>query len=272
MAQLISLDLIRMDGGTQPRQGIDWEVAYEYGDLMAEGVKLPPVTVFYDGSDYWLADGFHRVHAANSQDIAEIAADVIQGTLEDAQWFSFGANKSHGLMRSNDDKQRSVQAALQHPKCAGLSDRAIAKHVGVNNATVSAWRKKLSVENQQMPKKRTVTRKGKTYEQDTTNIGKKAETAQPQAPAAPAQPAPALQREEPQVPPAQQHQPEPEPSDSHDLEVFRFHLLGIIETPLTARLLADEITDSPEADETRELIRRAHEFLAAVTAGTSARR
>lgn len=261
MAQAIQIDLIRMDGGTQPRQGIDWEVAYEYGDLMADGVKLPPVTVFYDGSEYWLADGFHRVHAAKSQDIPEITADVLQGTLEDAQWYSFGANKSHGLMRSNDDKQRAVQAALRHPKCMGLSDNQIAKHVGVNQTTVSAWRKKLET-TYGIPKSTARTgADGRTI--NTANIGKQSST---QASTAPAQPAPAPQRVEPQAPPEPQDQPEPEPSDSHDLQVFRLHLLGIIETPLTARLLAAEITDSPEANETRELIRRANEFLTAVIA------
>ena len=265
MAQLISLDLIRMDGGTQPRQGIDWEVAYEYGDLMADGVKLPPVTVFYDGAEYWLADGFHRVHAAFSQEIAEIQAEVIQGTLEDAQWFSFGANKSHGLMRSNDDKQSAVQAALRHPKCAGLSNVQIAKHVGVDEKTVRAWRDKL-VGTSELPK--STTRKGADGRTiNTANIGKsKAEPISTQASTAPAQPAPAPQRVEPQAPPAPQYQPEPESSDSHDLEVFRLHLLGIIETPLTARLLADEITNSPNASETIELIRRAHEFLTSIKA------
>lgn len=260
MAQAIQLDLIRMDGGTQPRQGIDWEVAYEYGDLMADGVKLPPVTVFYDGSDYWLADGFHRVHAAFSQEIAEISAEVLQGTLEDAQWYSFGANKSHGLMRSNDDKQRAVQAALRHPKCAGLSDGAIAKHVGVSQPTVSAWRAKLNPTHKLYES----TRKGSDGRTiNTANIGKQSST---QASTAPAQPAPAPQREEPQAPPEPQDETEPESSDSHDLEVFRLHLLGIIETPLTARLLADEITNSPNASETIELIRRAHEFLTSIKA------
>jgi transposase-like protein len=264
MAQAIQLDLIRMDGGTQPRQGIDWEVAYEYGDLMADGVKLPPVTVFYDGSEYWLADGFHRVHAAFSQEIAEIQAEVIQGTLEDAQWYSFGANKSHGLMRSNDDKQRAVQAALRHPKCVGLSNVQIARHVGVSRQTVDGWRKKLEASCQVSKiDKRTVTRNGTTYQQNTANIGKQSST---QSSTAPAQPAPAPQRVEPQAQPAPQYQPEPESSDSHDLEVFRLHLLGIIETPLTARLLADEITNSPNASETIELIRRAHEFLTSIKA------
>jgi transposase-like protein len=260
MAQSINIDLIRMDGGTQPRQGIDWEVAYEYGDLMAEGVKLPPVTVFYDGSEYWLADGFHRVHAAGAQELAEIQADVLQGTLEDAQWYSFGANKSHGLMRSNDDKQRAVQAALRHPKCAGLSDNQIAKHVGVSQPTVGAWRAKLDPTYKLYKSTRTGA-DGRTI--NTANIGKQSST---QTSTAPAQPAPAPQRVEPQATPEPHYQPEPELSDSHDLQVFRLHLLGIIETPLTARLLAAEITDSPEANETRELIRRANEFLTAVIA------
>lgn len=266
MTQAINIDLIRMDGGTQPRQGIFWEVAYEYGDLMAEGVKLPPVTVFYDGAEYWLADGFHRVHAAKLQEIATLAADVIQGTLEDAQWYSFGANKSHGLMRSNDDKQRAVQAALKHPKCAGLSDRAIAKHVGVDQKTVGTWRAKLSEE---LPKidKRTVTRNGATYEQNTSNIGKSRADTQPmhgEQSQAEAQPAPEPQRAERDTPPEPKTQNLADEGFASDLEVFQIHLRGIIETPLTARLLADEITNSPTASETRELIRRAYEFLTSI--------
>lgn len=275
MAQAIQIDLIRMDGGTQPRQGISWEIAYEYGDLMAEGVKLPPVTVFYDGSEYWLADGFHRVHAAKSQDIADITADVFQGTLEDAQWYSFGANKSHGLMRSNDDKQRAVQAALRHPKCAGLSDRAIAKHVGVSHPTVSQWREKLSGKDCQIGiDKRTATRNGTTYEINTSNIGKSRADTQPmyrEQAQAEAQPAPEPHRAERETPPEPETVTDAGEGFASDLEVFQIHLRGLVETPLTARLLADEITDSPTASETRELIRRAHEFLTAVIAGTSAR-
>jgi transposase-like protein len=274
MAQPLQLDVIRMDGGTQPRQGISWEVVYDYGDLMEDGVKLPAVTVFYDGSDYWLADGFHRVHAAKLQELAEINADVIQGTLEDAQWYSFGANKSHGLMRSNEDKQRAVQAALKHPKCAGLSDRAIAKHVGVNNATVSGWRKKLVVEIQQQDT-RTGT-DGKTYKASSNQKRKSAKAAEPQRaaaetlsqeqPQAESQPAPEPKREEYPV-----NHNQPEPQDSDDLRVFEYHLRGILETQLTARLLAEEITSSPAATTINSLVERVHEFLIDVKANAAAR-
>lgn len=58
--------LLRRDGGTQPRAAINLDVACEYGDAMKSGAKFPPVVAFYDGTDYWLADGFHRVEGAFS--------------------------------------------------------------------------------------------------------------------------------------------------------------------------------------------------------------
>jgi hypothetical protein len=55
---------IRLDGGTQPRAVLDFEAIEDYAEAMGAGMKFPPVVVFYDGENYWLADGFHRVKAA----------------------------------------------------------------------------------------------------------------------------------------------------------------------------------------------------------------
>lgn len=60
----LELSLIRTDGGTQPRAGLNPELIDEYAKAMTEGAKFPPVTVFYDQISYWLADGFHRLEAA----------------------------------------------------------------------------------------------------------------------------------------------------------------------------------------------------------------
>lgn len=260
----LPLDRIRTDGGTQPRLGIDYDVAYGYGDLMAEGVKFPPVTVFYDGENYWLADGFHRYHAAFAQEMTEIAADVIQGTIEDAQWFSFGANKAHGLMRSNDDKQRAVKAALQHPKCVGLSNVQIARHVGVDEKTVRSWREKLNLTSE-VPKSNLRTGSdGRTI--NVANIGKKQAEPPPMGPPITSQYQPPLPRPTPE--PACQSEPE----DSEDLAMFVRHLRGLLETQLTDTLLADEITSSPFANQILNELERAHEFLTSVQACATARR
>lgn len=181
---------IRMDGGTQPRAELDESVIEDYQDAITDGEKFPPVDLFFDGECYWLADGFHRVKATQRAGLLDIDALIHMGTREDAQWFSYAANKSHGLRRTNADKQRAVQAALRHPDGANKSDRAIADHIGVDHQTVANWRKKMSVEVRQSTEREG--RDGRAY-----NIGKRAssESAAPiasaptQAEAAPAPPA-----------------------------------------------------------------------------------
>lgn len=85
----LPLAAIRTDGGTQPRAEISDEIVDEYTEALED---LPPVTVFYDGTTYWLADGFHRFRAHEKAGRPKIAADVKQGTLRDAVLFSVGAN------------------------------------------------------------------------------------------------------------------------------------------------------------------------------------
>lgn len=187
MSTLLAISEIRTDGGTQPRATINSDAIADYMDSMMRGAVFPPLDVFYDGSYYWLADGFHRLKAAEQSSFSLLDCDVHQGTREDAQWFSFAANKANGLRRTNEDKQRAVKAALAHPLGAGKSDHQIAEHVGVDVKTVGNWRAKL-VPSMEIPQMRTVIRNGSTYQQNTANIGKR--------PAPEAQPAVRLTRNE----------------------------------------------------------------------------
>ena len=126
-------EYIRLDGDTQPRAKIDQAVCDDYGERMKAGEKFPPIDVFFDGEDYWLADGFHRVRAYVMAVPGEaIECNVFQGSLQDAQWHSYSVNKTHGLRRTNEDKKRAVQAALAHPEAADKSNVQIADHCGVD--------------------------------------------------------------------------------------------------------------------------------------------
>ena len=137
----LMIDKIRTDGDTQSRAHIDEEVVAEYAAHYQNDTALPPVLVFYDGSDYWLAEGFHRLHAALRAGLTELPFEVRKGTREDAAWASAGANQAHGLRRTNADKRRAVEMALALK--ADLSDRAIAEHVGVGHPMVADVRDQL---------------------------------------------------------------------------------------------------------------------------------
>jgi hypothetical protein len=127
--------------------------------------------VFYDGSDYWLADGFHRVEAAKSLGLVEIAADIRQGTRRDAVLYSVGANTSHGLRRTNEDKRRTVMMLLNDEEWRGWSDNRIAQLCGVSQPFVSSMRSSLITV---ISDPRTYTdRWGNVSTMNTANIGQR---------------------------------------------------------------------------------------------------
>ncbi len=102
--------------------------------------------VFYDGTYFWLCDGFHRAEAANGAGLTEIAAIVKQGTRRDAVLYSVGANAKHGLRRTNADKRRAVMTLLEDSDWSHWSDREIARHCQVDHKTVGKLRATLTGE------------------------------------------------------------------------------------------------------------------------------
>lgn len=159
---------IRTDGGTQSRDGINSYTVAEYADEMRSGAAFPPIVVFYDGSEYWLADGFHRVHAAQATMIKEMPAEIRQGSQRDAILYSVGANHNHGLRRTNDDKRRAVSRLLNDAEWVQWSDREIAEKCNVTHPFVAKLRMGLSGNGFQIERK--VSRNGTTYQQNISNI------------------------------------------------------------------------------------------------------
>jgi len=123
--------------GMQVRAHLCEETVQEYVEAMAAGAKFPPVIVFHDGTNYWLADGFHRLEAWNRNGVQNVKTEVKEGSRIDALKFAFSANNSHGLRMSNEDKRNAVKIAYENRKELGLPDvpaaNLIAGIVGVNN-------------------------------------------------------------------------------------------------------------------------------------------
>lgn len=194
----LNLNAIRIDGGTQSRVEINNEAVSDYAEAVKVGIEFPPVIVFHDGADHWLADGFHRFHAHKQAGKASIPADIRAGTVRDAILFSLGANCTHGLRRSNADKRKAVQTLLADPEWAEWSDSKIAQACGVDHKTVAAHRASILGNSQDASAVRSVERAGKKYRQDTSQIGKKTPGRSPITP----QSAPPAPVQAPAVPPA----------------------------------------------------------------------
>ena len=160
----LSIAKIRLDGGTQTRESRDEETVAEYAEAMRGNATFPPVVVFHDGTDHWLADGFHRVDAAVSVGKKSIQVDVRQGTRRDAILFSVGANAAHGLKRTRADMRRAVTVLLTDEEWSHRSDRWIATQCGVSDKTVASVRKSIIAELPQCPTEPTrTTSDGREY-------------------------------------------------------------------------------------------------------------
>lgn len=144
--KLIEIANIRRDGGTQPRTELSNDVVTDYAEAMKKGAEFPPVTVFFDGNEYWLADGFHRVQAKWMEGIKGVSAEVHVGTQRDAILYAVGANATHGLRRTNADKHNAVVRLLRDNEWSQWSNREIARQCQVDEKTVRNIRKKLGAD------------------------------------------------------------------------------------------------------------------------------
>jgi hypothetical protein len=160
---------IRIDGGTQARKSLNQDVVNEYAQQMQDGAIFPPVVVFNDGSDLWLADGFHRYFAHRQNGELEIEVEIHQGTVDDATLYAIGATRKRGLPFNREDLKEIIARIVKHPVWGTWPTRKVADLIGCSAMTVS--RVKSSIE--EAPKSVSyTTRQGTQTVMDTSSIGK----------------------------------------------------------------------------------------------------
>ncbi len=140
--QALNIDLIQ-DGGAQMRVEMSDQTIADYAEELITGTIFPPIIVYFDGEDYWLADGFHRVEAARKVEHESIEAEIRGGSDRDAILHGIGANARHGLRRSQADKRQAVEALLRDPEWCKWSDRRVAKVANVDHKTVGKIRREV---------------------------------------------------------------------------------------------------------------------------------
>lgn len=159
--QEIPLDQINLFGGTQTRVKTNDDAVESYAEEMARGTVFPPISLYFDGSTYWLADGFHRYLATKRNGTPVIAAEVQPGGRTEALRHALGANATNGIYRTNGDKRHAVEIALE--EWPELANTVLAEICKVSVELVRGCRQQMQKAGR-IPEVVTVTgRDGKNY-------------------------------------------------------------------------------------------------------------
>lgn len=167
----LDLAVVQLDPDIQIRARIDQETVFSYAQDMLDGQSFPPIVVFADRGQFYVADGFHRALAralagrtlslsldagevsgpswlALAADLETIDCEVREGSRRDAILYAVGANDSHGLRRTRADKENAVLRLLNDPDWRQLSQNEIARLAGVTPATVGNIARRHGLEGQ----------------------------------------------------------------------------------------------------------------------------
>jgi len=177
---ILSIQAITRDEQCQPRAYLIPDVIDQYAEEMAEGAIFPPVIVFHEADTYWLADGFHRVAAAEQAGLDGVNCEIREGASRDAMLYSVGANATHGLRRTNEDKRQAVETLIEDPDWSQWSDREIARRCAVSHTFVQNLKNLLATVASEREAVGAATVKytdrwGNTRRMNTENIGKRPE-------------------------------------------------------------------------------------------------
>ena len=141
MNKVMNIGALVMDERLQSRTEINEGTVSEYAEAILEGADFPPVLVYFDGINYYLTDGYHRLLAHKRAEKVSILCNVVQGTLRDAVFHSTGVNTAHGMRRTYADKRKAVMTLLDDFEWEGMGNGQIAKHCHVSPTFVSDLRK-----------------------------------------------------------------------------------------------------------------------------------
>ena len=123
----------------QTRAALNEDTVSDYAEAMERGDKFPPVTVFTDGAEYYLADGFHRVEALRRIGKKAVMAELQDGDYKAALLYALKANSTHGLRRTNADKRHALEIAWnarEHLFGGEPSQNLLADTCGISRQTV----------------------------------------------------------------------------------------------------------------------------------------
>ena len=133
-----------LDKQVQMRTALNRTAIVDYAEAMERGDKFPsPVVFWIPGQKKYVADGFHRILAYKRNGVKTVKCLIRTGTKRDAILFAAGANRTHGVRRTLEDRRKAVLTFLGDKQWCAWADSVIARHAAVSPAMVSRYRKYL---------------------------------------------------------------------------------------------------------------------------------
>ncbi len=140
MIKVLNLGAVVLDPRLQSRTETNEEVIEDYSEAIKRGDEFPPLLVYFDGTHYWLVDGYHRYHAHKKAGKVGVACEVVNGTITEAILKAASVNSKHGMRRTYADKRKAVMTLLDDFVWSDWSNIKIAEHCGVSPTFVSNLR------------------------------------------------------------------------------------------------------------------------------------
>ncbi len=144
---LVAVGSLRYSKETWPRDGLDQERVEMFTHLLIEGGEVPPIEVIRrpDGTNL-IADGVHRGHGAQAAGKKEIEVVIISpepGESPEASAFRRHietATKTALPLTTGERRKAARRLLRERPE---MSNRAVARLLGVSHDSVNRWAKEL---------------------------------------------------------------------------------------------------------------------------------
>jgi hypothetical protein len=164
----VPLNLIRTDDAIKPRLKLDQRWIEALAKAIRQDCKLPPVVCFYDGDNYWLADGLDRLEAAQLTEQETILVDIRQGSLQDAISYSKSSSQGNKEKRQIVDRFLGLLESMGKEEKEYWSHQNIGRYCCVTSAYVGQRRQQLGY---RQPSKQVVkSRDGDSFYRDISKI------------------------------------------------------------------------------------------------------
>ncbi len=140
MIKVLNLGALVLDPKLQSRTETNEQTIEDYSDAIKMGDEFPPLLVYFDGTHFWLVDGYHRYHANKKAGKAGVSCEVVNDTFTNAVLRAASVNAKHGMRRTHADRRKAVMTLLEDDLWKKWSNSEIASHCGVSISFVSNLR------------------------------------------------------------------------------------------------------------------------------------